>query len=529
MKLAANVAAVALCAGLAVAAQDDAHNHTPASADDLEARLVAALEADPTDVSSMLRLGLLMQTEGRFDEGAAWLQAAYKADPDLAQDHFIEAPAPRGGTDCNASTGPDVIVGSLPNIGLYGHEGPAQNGISAFGIATTSCNIGDEILLWQSSNSNHPVIAQNIYRVMDGRFTQIGVGWLKHGFLALSGNLCCSCTGGGGSQLSPGCSDPYSAGLNASQGGLGPRFEVNATTGVFPYPFTSPSYNTSIARRCQAADADLDPARNPGARWFMEGHYIAADDAAAGNGLNNASWREISFFQSGSGYSASNVGSTVREQPAIKAWPVVDSRAEVVDIDVPSDGRFHVGNAVIDNGDGTWRYEYAVHNLNSDRSAQAFSVPVPAGVTITDAGFNDVDYHSGEPWDGTDWTFNRTSGFATWSTTPYSVNDEANALRWGTAYSFWFTADAPPAQVQADLRLFKPGDVDAVPAAVRAPMSSCPADLDGSGAVDAGDLAELISAWGSAGAADLDGSGTVGASDLAALLSAWGSCVVPAV
>ncbi|MDZ4755295.1 MAG: hypothetical protein SGJ11_12485 [Phycisphaerae bacterium] len=55
--------------------------------------------------------------------------------------------------------------------------------------------------------------------------------------------------------------------------------------------------------------------------------------------------------------------------------------------------------------------------------------------------------------------------------------------------------------------------------------ASCPADLDGSGAVNATDLAILLGAWGTAGgASDLDGSGSVGAPDLAILLGAWGPC-----
>ena len=53
---------------------------------------------------------------------------------------------------------------------------------------------------------------------------------------------------------------------------------------------------------------------------------------------------------------------------------------------------------------------------------------------------------------------------------------------------------------------------------------SCPVDLDGSGAVDASDLAVLLGAWGTAGPADLDGSGQVDAPDLAVLLGAWGPC-----
>jgi len=35
-----------------------------------------------------------------------------------------------------------------------------------------------------------------------------------------------------GSELGVHCSDPYSAGLNGDRGGLGPRYQVNATTGV---------------------------------------------------------------------------------------------------------------------------------------------------------------------------------------------------------------------------------------------------------------------------------------------------------
>jgi hypothetical protein len=48
------------------------------------------------------------------------------------------------------------------------------------------------------------------------------------------------------------------------------------------------------------------------------------------------------------------------------------------------------------------------------------------------------------------------------------------------------------------------------------------ADLDGDGAVGAGDLAILLAGWGGSGPADLDRDGTVGAADLALLLAAWG-------
>jgi hypothetical protein len=49
--------------------------------------------------------------------------------------------------------------------------------------------------------------------------------------------------------------------------------------------------------------------------------------------------------------------------------------------------------------------------------------------------------------------------------------------------------------------------------------------VNGSGSVDAADLAVLLAAWGSADpVADVNDSGTVDASDLAVILAAWGPC-----
>ena len=55
----------------------------------------------------------------------------------------------------------------------------------------------------------------------------------------------------------------------------------------------------------------------------------------------------------------------------------------------------------------------------------------------------------------------------------------------------------------------------------------CLADLDGDGVVGAGDLAQLLGAWGSNPdhPADFNGDGAVDAFDLAYLLGKWGQCV----
>ncbi|MEY3142632.1 MAG: hypothetical protein RLY21_1125 [Planctomycetota bacterium] len=60
---------------------------------------------------------------------------------------------------------------------------------------------------------------------------------------------------------------------------------------------------------------------------------------------------------------------------------------------------------------------------------------------------------------------------------------------------------------------------------VYTPPAPCAADVNGSGTVDASDLAVVLAAWGTANAtADIDGSGLVDASDLAVVLAAWGPC-----
>jgi hypothetical protein len=61
-------------------------------------------------------------------------------------------------------------------------------------------------------------------------------------------------------------------------------------------------------------------------------------------------------------------------------------------------------------------------------------------------------------------------------------------------------------------------------AMIGAVRAACAGDLNGSGVVDAADLAMLVAGWGGVGAADLDGDGAVGASDLAALVASWGAC-----
>ena len=380
-------------------------------------------------------------------------------------------------SDLEGTIGPDVVVFELPSTSNWG----ADSGIRAYSVGTTSCNRGDEPLDWISSTNEHPVIAQNLYRVTlpeagtpveHGKIEMLGMSWLKNGFVSINLTTpgCGTCPGNPpGSQLGVGCTDPYSSSLNGSQSRLGPRSEVNAFTGYFVYPHPEPTGHPDLAGRLQVKESEIinDPASY---EYFVEGQYIAPDDAASGNGFNNASHREVVV----SGTNLNTIGATEEGRPAIYAWQDVDPEVTIREVLVPNEGLFIVGYKIGDNGDGTWHYEYAVFNLNSHLSARSFSVPILSDSVITNVGFRDVDYHSGEPYDGTDWAMDVSppAGWASWFTDDYATNPDANALRWSTMYNFSFDADSPPEMALASIGLFRPDGPPSVSVFVEAPATN---------------------------------------------------------
>ena len=398
-----------------------------------------------------------------------------------------------GGETPQLVPGPDVIVGDLPQVAQFGND--TIKHLVGLGVATTSCNNGIEPLHWFAlPQTDHPVIPQNLYRMSGGanndeRFEQIGQSWLKHAFLALENNACnfgCNTSGcTTGSNLCSGCSDPYSASLNADQTGIGSRAWVNPFTGSFPSnarDHTGHTHN-GTSHRVTVASSDLNPAQNTGATYFAEAQYVTPHEYSwcqshpgECNMYNNASYRQFTASGSGDNFTFSAVGATVRMQPAVMAWAGTGATVSQYQPDPANDGIWFMGYKVTSPSVGVWHYEYVLYNENLGRAIQSFSVPVGAGVNMSNIGFHAPLQEPGWANDGTQndhgynstpWSVTQASDSITWNTQTFAENQNANAIRWGTLYNFRFDADHPPQNANGTVGFFKTGSPMTV--AIQAP------------------------------------------------------------
>ena len=202
------------------------------------------------------------------------------------------------------------------------------------------------------------------------------------------------------------------------------------------------------------------------------------------NGLNNASYRAATVGGLPS-LTLALTGPTFREMSALYAWQAADPGVEIVNadrqtffpgdpLDPPLSGfyadhwvveRFEAARRVTEVAEGVlpYHYEYTIHNMNSDTSADGFVVDFPGSASFANVGFHDIDHHSGEPFDTADWTIDADgpNGKITW--TAVDMGDNTNALRWGTSFSFWFDSNMPPTTMAHALDLFKINEMQDVP------------------------------------------------------------------
>jgi hypothetical protein len=393
------------------------------------------------------------------------LAAALTAQPNL-----------RPGTDVSNTLG---SVGSPP-AASGGRFGTYPNGQQAWGVATTSCNVGTINVPWlRDMNVDHPEMGMWMYRELDGRFEQVSLfRGVKHGFTSTNSPGCGSCPGGAGTSLVVGCTDTYDATLNYSHTYMAPPSEINPWTGLWTsrgshfdrgFPVQSPPLDTDNVRsginfpnsnpgyRNLVWDSELNA---PGAIYWVSGYYVVIGEPDARR-ENNFDTRRFAASWGGTQWSWSTPVTTHYQQPAIYRWTgaTVNSATNGAD-----DGRMYVAVKVTGpNANGRYRYEYAVFNRDNNREGGAFRIPVCAGAQVGNLLFRDPDHTPGN-----DWVFSRTATHLVWTAPAGHVNN----LTWGNLFNVGFDCDVSPAagSVLVDQAKAGPG------AAAVTVASNCPLD-----------------------------------------------------
>jgi hypothetical protein len=344
-------------------------------------------------------------------------------------------------------------------------------------------------------NDQHPILVWNLYRLgADGRIVQVGRSGAKHAWFSTN-FLCTDPTCSGGHVLGRGCADEYTASSNDLEYYLAPRSEIIPARGIWARCGSTwddvgagggpgcdgvqdyappPPPEQGYYQRLVAREADLEPASNPGARWFLEAWYVVRDDIDL---FNTMGFVEIApnwiATAPGSGYWRMDAppGGAFRNGPALDAWVAPDATGTARSATVATaEGTLRVAVRATPVG-ARWRYDYAVLNLDFARAVTegaepdlrvldargigAFSVPVPAGGGVSALQAFDLDRDPGNDWSGA------TAGGRVVFTAPAV----ADSLDWGTLHAFSFESSAAPVAGTVDLAPARSGN----PAALAVP------------------------------------------------------------
>ncbi|MEZ4648254.1 MAG: FlgD immunoglobulin-like domain containing protein [Candidatus Eisenbacteria bacterium] len=359
----------------------------------------------------------------------------------------------------------DGKLAELYQPATFGRIGSFPDGETSLALATTICNIGDCSIPWNAPmNEAHPGVAMQLYRLADGKFEQIGLSDVKHGYFPLGldgcGNLCTDLP----NDLGIGCQDTYGASSNADRLWLAPRDEWSGFLGTWECTGShfaggepdcvrrhDSSGHDPVEHRLRVRDADLiDPTDS----YFIEAMYIVAGDV---DRFDNYGHRPITFVRTGDDYTFSvGSGFSATEGPALQAWG-----PELHWGTFPGEGNLLLGYSVTNIGGGQYQYEYALQNLDSDLGVKSFRVPIGSGA-LSGIGFHDPN---GDELD--DWTATVDGNELIWET-------ETNPIRWGNLYNFRFVSPEPgvPGLIScasfvgastATIEALVPGDVSSVP------------------------------------------------------------------
>ncbi len=364
-------------------------------------------------------------------------------------------PLPFGACSAGDNWPPDNPDVDVALIGMdeveYLGDFDAQNVI--FTPSATLESVGTADVAWYEKfdgtfppygNDQHPFLIWNMYREIDNRFEQIGVSGVKHAFFTV--NTSCICPGG--QVLFPTCQDKYSVGNNHLSNHLGPRQNIsvfnglwNSTGSFFDQNGDGVQDNSSSAigeNRMVVAEADFADDSLP---YYVSSWYIVRDDVDI---FNNMGHKQYQITANGSGWDLNSVssfaqGSASDQYVTPNSFDLINGTASQRILQA-NEGHLTVAVKVIDNKDGSYRYNYMVENHDYDPQIQTISMPLAASASMTNFVFADTDSDSSN-----DWTAIRSNDVLTLQSTA------GNEIDWGVLYSFSFTTDSPPQAGQVSL------------------------------------------------------------------------------
>jgi len=357
----------------------------------------------------------------------------------------------------NAVPGLDIGMYEVTDLSFQGRRGAAYpNGEAGFMLGHSWCNGGTVNLPWVSQSGGvmvdqYPRISFLLARESGGRMVQVsGRSFCKHSPTAynFSSGPCAPCTSGAGSFFFVGCSDTYGSGINSSQHALGPTEEIDPWLGTWNpqgsyFDRGDPAVTGAAAidsvrsldyTQIQAFDAvknRIIVRENEllaGAAYYGQVQAVVQGEPVSARG-NNLMNRQMSISGSGGSWSASTNGPS-QTGSVLTRW---QGATYEIGGNGSDDGRFLVAVKVTGLAGGMWHYEYAVHNIDNNRGAASFRLPLGPGATVQNAGFRDID---SDPLN--DWTVSQTANEITFAAA------SANALQWNTIYNCWFDCSIAP-------------------------------------------------------------------------------------
>ena len=408
----------------------------------------------------------------------------------------LAAAAAEGGTPppCGDWSGTvDVALVEMANVSQAPGGIGVVNGRSVVVVVPSAKleNAGTANVPWYTKFTNlanppffdqHPYLVWQVLRSKDGVLEPLGRSDLKHAFATENVGCDVGACSSDPHILGLGCADTYPASSNTFLPGLGPRSEVNASTGIWPHCGGIPSHfdvngdcvqdfvgagETQFTHGAKVAETDLQVA---GATYFMESFYIVRDDV---NIFNSMGYRRFLPSKPASTWVFANDPSfSYTVGPALNAWVDPTTPAPGADNHVLDTGTGQVQLAMrvtdVTGFPGLRRFAYALQNHDFDRRIGSFHVPFDA----TTGGVVNVAYADGDGFTANDWTWTLDSTGITWTAPAPAPPAPAPELDYASLVSFHFETSLAPVAADSTLGVVEAGSPMEFHVATLAPQSS---------------------------------------------------------